>query len=90
LDVTVITLPKNVTKQTSQDLSIFWAPPNQNFWLRQWLHPTSLLLFKGTLQEKERALTLICQLSFVNKRSVLGDESIKAYLDVMASDENNQ
>jgi len=35
-DVIAITSPKNVTKITSQNFSIL-APPNQNFWLRQWL-----------------------------------------------------
>jgi len=34
--IITITSPKNVTKIMSQKFSIL-APPNQNFWLRQWI-----------------------------------------------------
>jgi len=34
-EVTVITSPKIVTKITPKDFP-FWAPSNQNFWLRHW------------------------------------------------------
>jgi len=35
-----------VTKITSQKFFPIWAPPNQNFWLRQWSWVNNLMVFK--------------------------------------------
>ena len=47
--------------------------------------------YQGNTNEKEKALALICQLSFVNsnKQAIAEDISITQFLKVMAKDQKN-
>ena len=48
--------------------------------------------FQGNAYEKENALTLICQLSFVNsnKQAILDNVEIEKFLKSMAKDKENK